>query len=87
MKPSERDRKILRSLLGDFYGGPLYFTFAGICKKTGFNRRTVRLDCRRMARKGLTQYGKGLCNEDGDFMGAGYAITAKGRAFLDGVGK
>jgi len=28
-----------------------------------------------MARYGLTAYDKGLCSEDGDFLGAGYAAT------------
>lgn len=53
--------------------------FKTIQKYTGYDRRTVRLHVRRLARKGFAEYAKGLWTEDGYPAGAGYCITEAGR--------
>jgi hypothetical protein len=63
-----------------------YFSFKSLSRSTGLDRRQVRLDVRRLARKGFAQYGKGLWTDDGDLAGAGYAITDAGRAALKPAG-
>ena len=77
----KRELRILSVLAdaGEDFG---YFGFKSLSCQTQIDRRQVRLDVRRMARKGLTQFGKGLCTDDGDFAGSGYAITDAGRAAL-----
>jgi len=77
----ERELKIL-SVLNEGREDFGYFNFNYLCVETGFNRRQIRLDVRRMARKGLTQYGNGLWTDEGELAGAGYAITPAGRAAL-----
>ena len=62
--------------------GELCMPFAPIEKETGYDRRTVRRHVRALARKGLAEYFRGLCTEDGDFAGAGYCITKAGRSAL-----
>ena len=57
--------------------------FAPLEAKTGYDRRTVRRFVRQLARKGLAEYHRGLCTEDGEFAGAGYCITTEGIAALD----
>jgi hypothetical protein len=80
----EREQKVLSALHGldeDFC-----FGFQTIMRETGLDRRTVRLTCRRMARKGYTAYHRGLFNDDGEVAGSGYAITSKGRDYLNTIG-
>ena len=57
-----------------------YMNFDGISKRTGLDRRVVRLACRSLKRKGLALFGTGLCHEDGTFAGAGYAFNPKQEA-------
>lgn len=45
--------------------------------------REIRRITRHLARKGYAEFFKGLCNEDGEFCGAGYCITPAGRAALE----
>jgi hypothetical protein len=59
-----------------------YFAFAALCSKTGLPRKLVRRSCRALAKKGWSQYGRGLWCEDGNPGGSGYAITQAGRAIL-----
>lgn len=61
--------------------------FKPIMEETGFDRRTVRLGVRRLARNGFAQYWRGLCTDEGEFAGAGYCITRAGVAFLEQNGK
>ena len=71
------DAKVLRALddCYDDYAGGGFSGFAGIVSRTGLNRRQVRLSCRRLKRKGLAQYARGLWNDDGQVAGAGYGLT------------
>jgi DNA-binding MarR family transcriptional regulator len=72
------EMKVLAYLLEHTSVPEQYSPFAPIMEETGLDRRAVRRACRRLARHGLAQYEKGLCDWDGNFRGAGYAITAKG---------
>jgi hypothetical protein len=76
-----RERKILATLAtaGEDYG---YFNFNSLSRRTGIERRQVRIDVRRLARKGLTQYGKGLWTDEGDLAGSGYAWDIQGACVL-----
>ncbi len=44
--------------------------------------KLVRRHCRKLARKGLLEYGKGLWNDEGP-AGSGYRITKNGVALLE----
>ncbi len=63
--------------------GEMCVPFAPIERETGYDRRTVRRYVRALARKGLTEYFRGLCTEDGHFAGAGYCITRVGYSKLE----
>ena len=78
-----REQRILSVLAeaDEDYG---YFGFDSLSRQTQMDRRQVRLDVRRMARKGLTQFGKGLWTDEGGLAGSGYAITESGRKALAG---
>lgn len=67
----------LRALaeLGE-YG--MYYPFRAICDHDGLPHDRVRRAVRGLARKGLAQYARGLCTEDGDFAGSGYCCTELG---------
>ncbi len=56
--------------------------FAPVMTTTGFERKTTRRYVRALARKGLAEYFRGLCTENGEFCGAGYCITDAGRKAL-----
>lgn len=72
---SDTQAKVLRFLSRYGFDDFGFYPFAPIARATGLNRREVRLACRALARKGLTEFGRGLCNEDGDFVGSGYRAT------------
>lgn len=62
-----------------------YLTFATIAGRTKLDRQEVRRIARHLARKGLTEYGRGLWTEDGEPFGSGYRITEAGAAALEAV--
>lgn len=62
--------------------GEMCLPFAPICLGTKLDRRRVRVICRALARKGLTEFYSGLCDSDGGFRGAGYCLTDAGRLAL-----
>ena len=59
-----------------------YTIFAPIQHDTGHSRAEVRRACRLLARRGLAEYSSALWSDDGQLVGAGYAITAAGRAAM-----
>ena len=63
--------------------GELCVPFAPVERATGYERKIVRRYIRALARKGLAEYHRALCNEDGEFCGAGYCITKEGQAILE----
>lgn len=76
---NSNERKVLRFLVRgrDYYCDYdfLYFSFRPIARSTKLKREDVRRACRSLARKGLTQYCRGLWSEDGVPGGAGYSAT------------
>lgn len=74
----EREINIL-SVLADADVDFAYHGFDVLSRRTQTSRRQVRLDVRRMARKGLVQFAKGLWDDEGEPVGSGYAITDAGR--------
>jgi len=86
----EHHKKVLNALVEDYdsVDGGAFFCFKVLCKKTGLNRRTVRLACRYLKRKGLARFGTGLCDNDGAFYGSGYSASEEAMsqsAYEDGV--
>lgn len=57
-------------------------TFNTIASNSGVERSRIRRIVRHLARKGMTEFHRGLWTEDGMPAGSGYAITAAGRATL-----
>lgn len=66
-----------------FWGYNIYFGLQRIADRAGVDKETARFGCRRLRDKGLAVYSSGLFTEDGDVAGAGYSLTAKGRAAVD----
>ncbi len=54
------------------------FYMRHIAKETGIEYRLVRIACRSMARKGLTEYTGPLFDDDGRVAGSGYRATPQG---------
>lgn len=59
--------------------GEMCLPFRTVEVFTGLNRTHVKRSIRALARKGLAEFHKGLCNLDGEFAGAGYCITPAGQ--------
>lgn len=70
-------KKVLDVLVRDYHEceGGAYFCFRVLQKETGLDRKTVRLACRYLKRKGLARFFAGLSTEDGEFRGSGYSAT------------
>jgi len=81
-KINKTERKVLTFLAERHMEDFGFFPFAPICRKTRLKREVVRRACRSLARKGFTAFASGLCTEDGDFAGSGYACTDAGREAL-----
>lgn len=86
IKVTENEMAILKILVEEYdtsdWGETGYYPFAPLEKKTGLDRRHVRLACRSLKRKGLAQFAKGLMTEDG-MGGAGYGATKEGYILLN----
>lgn len=54
------------------------YSFAGIGEHTGLDRKVIRRACRSLARKGLTEFHRGLWTEDGAPAGSGYGTSKHG---------
>jgi hypothetical protein len=65
--------------------GEMCVGFDPICRDTDLQRNEVRRIIRHLARKGLAEFHRGLCNEDGEFAGAGYCITKAGQELAEKV--
>ncbi|KKM23554.1 hypothetical protein LCGC14_1614060 [marine sediment metagenome] len=68
----------LNALHGLTYPHEVCVPFIPIQDLTGYDRRTVRRHVRALARKGLAEYHRGLCDDEGKPAGAGYCITQAG---------
>jgi len=60
--------------------GEMCVGFAPIVSDTGMPRAAVRRIVRHLARKGLAEFYKALQDDEGAVAGAGYCVTATGRA-------
>ena len=69
---NENEKYVLMTMLDN--GREFFYSFAAL----GSERKVIRRACRSLARKGLTRFGKGLWNEDGEPVGSGYALTDEG---------
>lgn len=52
-----------------------------VLERRGLSRDLARAICRELNSEGLAAYRRALWSEDGEMRGAGYGITAKGRAY------
>ncbi len=80
-KLNEYEAKVL-TVLRDHAGDFGYLSFATISANTGLERKVVRRACRSLTRKGLAEFARGLCTEDGGMAGSGYAAARVGGVFL-----
>lgn len=80
------ERKVLRALSDtyDAHDG-CFYGFKTIMRRTKLTRAVVRRACRSLKRKGLSEYGRGLWNDDGEVAGSGYAATKAGVALIGGA--
>jgi hypothetical protein len=82
MNLNPTEKKVLACLAEeaglDTYCGESYYCFAVISEWIHLDRKEIRRACRSLARKGLTEYGRGLWNDFGP-AGAGYRLTKAGR--------
>lgn len=81
---SENQLEVLRYLVNgrQQYEEGTGFYMRGIAAETGLEYRLVRLACRAMARKGLTEYTGPLFNDDGMVAGSGYRATETGEEVI-----
>ena len=79
---SKREEQVLRALAGCDSEDFGYMSFDGIAQISKLARRHVRRTVRALARKGLTEYCRGLWTEDGTPAGSGYRCTQFGRDML-----
>lgn len=84
MNINEHEQKVLVFLADEFHGEGYGFGFASIMQETGLDRRLVRLACRSLKRKGMTEFYRGLWTEDGEPAGSGYGATKAGVQFAEG---
>lgn len=78
---TDADKKVLAVLArayDDYTQSHWAYGFDYMTRETGLDRKAVRLSCRRLARKGLLSYERGLWTEEGRPAGAGYACTKQG---------
>lgn len=77
---SDNERIVLRTLARALVDDPdhCFLPFATTMKRTGLDRRKVRLACRSLTRKGFAEFCSGLWTDDGEMAGSGYAATSRG---------
>lgn len=78
---SANDEKVLRFLADQSVDFGVY-PFDPLAEQTGLSRREVRLSCRKLARKGLTEFHRGCWTDDGEPAGSGYDATTAGRDLI-----
>lgn len=86
MKVTDKEKSVLTALVEDYdtsgWDETGFWSFDPLAKKTGLERRIVRLACRSLARKGLAKFMRGLVNMDGEMAGAGYGATKEGALLI-----
>jgi hypothetical protein len=58
--------------------GERCYPFSSMVDGLGLDRKKVRRACRLLWRKGLAEFHVALCDDDGEFRGAGYCISQAG---------
>lgn len=53
-------------------------SFRHVSQRSGVPIPKIRATVRRLARKGLVEFQRGMVTEDGDFAGSGYSLTDEG---------
>lgn len=77
------NEQIVLSFLNEHYSSEGWcFSFRPIAAETGLDRQRVRRACRSLARKGLTEYVRGLWSDSGEPAGSGYCCTKAGHEVL-----
>jgi len=88
MKLNENEKKVLAVLVEYTQpNGEMCIGFSWIGDDARIERRLVRLACRSLARKGLSEFYSGLFDEDGKVAGSGYCATKKGFELMEGKQK
>jgi hypothetical protein len=82
MKINENEQKVLEHLASEYEEGRAYY-FSAIEGATKLNRKVVRRACRSLARKGLTEFVRGLFDGDGMIAGSGYSATLQGAQLVN----
>ena len=82
-KVTPHERRALEALAGVYHSEGNYLNWHGVCSRCNLNPRQAKRAVRRLARKGLAEYGNGLwCPYEGTPAGSGYRCTESGyRAF------
>ena len=60
-------------------------SFSRVAYRAGMQKDKVRRAVRGLARKGLAHFCNASWTDDGEFSGAGYGLTEKGRALLESM--
>jgi hypothetical protein len=86
---SDREKAVLLAMadhLPEDYAAP-FKNIATYVENTGggCERGNIRRVVRALARKGYTEFFRGLMGDDGYLMGSGYGVTRKGREWYRGL--
>ena len=86
-KINDKERKVLEFLVNgsdpcEGVEEGMCFFFKGISKHTKLHIPAVRRACRSLLRKGLTEFHRGLMDDEGKEAGSGYCATYMGQALI-----
>ena len=79
---NENERKVLEVLAEEWSSDTNCYFFKGIAAQTKLEIKQVRRACRSLAKKGYTEFVRGLFDDDGMVAGSGYCATRKGAALI-----
>lgn len=82
LKINDNERKVLNILVPICDNEQNCTFFKYIAKDSGLDIKQVKRACRSLAKKGLTEYVRGLFDDDGMVAGSGYCATSKARDLL-----
>lgn len=64
-------------------GGAMCCGFRPMVRELEMERAKVRRLCRLLHRKGMAEFHKALCDDEGHFTGSGYCISRAGMEFVE----
>lgn len=85
MKLNENEKKVLICLQSIWQDEANCMYFRGISEDTKLEIKQVRRACRSLLKKGLTEYIRGLFDEDGMVAGSGYCCTDAGNKVVQEI--